>query len=141
MVHPQSGRLYVVTKEKGRVRRRGDQDYEATNEVYEIKPGKATRVGQFTTRSVVTLGCLTTGGDFRRDGRAFVIRTYADAYEFTLRPGETMAAALERPPKKHPLPLEPQGEAICYRLDGKAWLTCSERVFGWNSVYKIPLGR
>ena len=139
LVHPKTSKLYVVTKEKGRVRKLATGGYQATSEVFEITAGKATSVGSFRLTSTLEYGCLTTGGEFRKDGGAFVVRTYTDAYEFSVKRGETMTAALKRAPRKVALPPEPQGEAICYRLDGKAWLTCSERKFGWTTVWEIPL--
>jgi hypothetical protein len=42
-------------------------------------------------------------------------------------PGETVTAALRRPPQQiTPTTEEPQGEAICFALDQHGYFTCSE---------------
>jgi hypothetical protein len=69
---------------------------------------------------------LTTGMDISADGRRAAIVSYAGAYEFARREGETWAVAFARPPHPLPLPVRKQGEAICYGADDRSLYLTSE---------------
>jgi hypothetical protein len=123
LVHPQTGDLYVVVK-----------NGEPACGVYRLRAAQAAadavqtleHVGQF--RSPSPLGSLVTGGAFAPDGRRVVICDYLGAYELRLPSGP--AADFETIWRQTPAPvaLGPrfQGEAVCYRPDGRALLATSE---------------
>jgi hypothetical protein len=129
LVHPVSGDLYVVSKDAQAAR-----VYKAAAPV---DPTKVTTLSQVGT---IRLGTSTrgleqvTGGDISPDGRRVALCTYAQGYEMELPPGASFDDVwAERPV---PIALGPrlQGEAIAYRLDGKALLTTSE-------IAPSPLGQ
>ena len=121
LVHPTSGDVYVVTKEA-----QGAGLYKATAPLDPARPATMTRL---TTLPLGTAGGLdqVTGGDISPDGRRVALCTYGQAYELVLPEG---AAAFDNVWEQPPVPvaLGPrlQGEAIAYRLDGRALLTTSE---------------
>jgi hypothetical protein len=87
-----------------------------------------------TTTPFGPVGDLTaTGADISRAGDRLVVRTYGDAYFFTIRNGD-VAAALRTPPERVALPRQPQGEGICF--DGNRVLVDSEKV--GSAVYAVP---
>jgi hypothetical protein len=80
------------------------------------------------------LGQLTaTGAALSPDGRTLVVRTYTDAYLWTVT-GGNVAAALVRPPVRIALPAQPQGEGIAF--SGATVLIDSEGVD--STVYAVP---
>lgn len=66
---------------------------------------------------------LATGASISPDGRLLVVRTYTDAYVWTVR-HDDVAAALRRPPAHVTLPLQQQGEGVCF--DGRSLVLDSE---------------
>ena len=69
---------------------------------------------------------LITGGDISPDGRRLVLRTYTDAFEWSII-GNDVATGLRTNPEHLVLPETPQGEAAAYTQDGKAILFSSEK--------------
>ncbi len=69
---------------------------------------------------------LVTGGAVSADGRRLALRTYTDAYEWTVPAGDYAAALTDSEPRRTPLPGEPQGEAISFSSDGANFVTLSE---------------
>jgi len=67
-----------------------------------------------------------TAMDISPDGLRAVILTYANAYEYTRRPGEKWSAAFSRQPRILRMPPRRQGESICYGPDGKTIYLTSE---------------
>jgi len=65
-----------------------------------------------------------TGGAVAPDGAHVVLRTLSDAYEWTVRGGDVIAAIATKPVIT-PLPNEDDGESIAYTPDGKSFLTVS----------------
>ncbi|HVQ36710.1 MAG TPA: hypothetical protein VMS31_04220 [Pyrinomonadaceae bacterium] len=121
IVHPLSGKLYVVTKvEFGNAR------------VYEADPAtvsegviKMTRVGELSVPTV--FGGMLTGGAISPDGLRVAVCDYVQGYELVL-PNANSAFNLIWKETLKPIPLGPreQGEAIGYRLDGRALVATSE---------------
>jgi hypothetical protein len=70
---------------------------------------------------------VVTGGANAPDGSRVVLRTYADAFEFTVTGGDVVRAITTGRPRLVPLPDEPQGESIAYDRDGVSLLTVSEK--------------
>lgn len=133
LVHPKTGRMYVVAKNK-----------DGMDGVYEFPPNPSVTVTQTLTKvSTVTIkgepdfySNLITGGDIRPDGRKVIVRTYWNAYEFTVPAGGNFDAVWQTKPVVISLPLQPQGEGICYTFPkGNALMLTSE---GKNTtVYRL----
>jgi hypothetical protein len=124
LVHPQTGDLYVVAKE-------------AAPAVYVARaPLRAGAVNPLVQLAVLSVGAgdartgLVTGGDISPDGRHVALCTYGDGYELEVPSGASFDAVWSQPPIRFPLGARPVGEAIAYRLDGKALLTTSEDPLG-----------
>ncbi len=91
------------------------------------------RVGEFTPMTTGTANpqgpvgaAIVTGAAKSPDGKLVVIRTFSDAYEFTVgADGDIVAAITTTKPNVTPLPGEPQGEAISYTADGAKFVTLS----------------
>ena len=129
LVHPRTGQLFVVSK-----------TYFGLAGVYAapLHPSATalntlTKVASFTTRLTGHDGgpigppgeLSVTGGDINADATRVVVRTYTDAYEWTVTGGDVVQA-FEEPPTVTQLPETAQGEAIAYDTDGRSWITTSE---------------
>jgi hypothetical protein len=104
-------------------------------------PAALRRIGTITFSFTGTPGpfaplgeLAATGADLSRSGTRLVVRTYTDAYLWTVTGGD-VAAALRQAPQRIALPRQPQGEGICF--DGSRLLTDSEGV--GSAVYAVPL--
>ena len=91
-----------------------------------------TKVGTFQPESTGTANklsvsgnLLVTGGANSPDGTKVVLRTYSDAYEWTVTGGDVVKAITGTKPTITPMPNEPQGEAISFTSDGKDFVTIS----------------
>ncbi|MGR6914071.1 hypothetical protein ACU635_07460 [[Actinomadura] parvosata] len=114
MVHPKTGRLYVVSKE-------------FAGSVYAApKRLRTDRVN--VLRKVASAPLMATDAAYAPDGSSYVVRTYFSATLF--RPsGETIARV--------PMPELEQAESIAFTSDGRSLLVGSE---GPRSpVYRVPL--
>lgn len=122
MVHPASGDLYVVTKEPNPGVYVARAPLAATSTM--------TRVGGLPL-STTGNRSLLSGSDIAPDGRRVALCDYVQGYELRLPPDATSFDAIwQQPPQPLALGSRPQGEAIAYRLDGKALVTTSERPGG-----------
>jgi hypothetical protein len=70
---------------------------------------------------------LATALDVSPDGTRAIVLTYADAYEFQRRDGESWADAFRREPQVIKMPIRKQGESICYAADSRSLYLTSER--------------
>ena len=122
MVHPVSGDVYVVSKDAQAAR-----VYRAAAPLDAARPGTMTQVGTIRLGSGTRGLEQVTGGAVSPDGRRVALSTYAQGYELEL-PGDAAGFDDIWAQRPVPVPLGPrlQGEAIAYRLDGKALLTTSE---------------
>lgn len=113
MVNPQTGRIYIVSKEP-----RGT--------VY-VAPRKlsTTRVNRLI--KVRRAPATVTAADFAPGGKAFALATYSSVY---LYPG------LRKRPSKRPAPQRDQGESISFSRNGKGIFLGSEG--SRSPVYGIP---
>lgn len=99
-------------------------------------PTALTRVGQVHVRATDTPGgpvgalgsVLVTGGAVSADGTSAALRTYTDAYVWSVPDGDVVSA-LAGVPVRVPLAGEPRGEAITFAADG-ALLSGSESAGG-----------
>ena len=70
---------------------------------------------------------MAVGGDAAPDRDRVVVRTYTDAYEWTVAPGQSLGLAMTTGlPRQIPLRYQRQGEAIAYTRDGSSLLTTCE---------------
>jgi hypothetical protein len=123
MVDPETSDVYVATKtsaaEAGLFQAKAPLDANKPNLMERVA---WVRLGPPGSSS----SALLTGGDIAPDGTAILLRTYADAFLWTRRPGETIAEAFSRLPCQVSLRVEPQGEAIAFSADGNSYMTVSE---------------
>ncbi|HVL05040.1 MAG TPA: hypothetical protein VM388_03580 [Acidimicrobiales bacterium] len=122
-VHPTTGDLYVVSKDA--------QSAKVYKAAAPLDPAKVTTMTQVGT---IRLGPgnrgleQITGADISPDGRRVAVSTYAQGYELEVPAGGVFDDVWSQPPAPVALGPRLQGEAIAYRLDGKALLTTSEIV-------------
>ena len=122
MVHPVTGSIFIVTK----VAFVNPGIYEAQGPVSSDKPVTLKRLGDLNVPSL--LGGIITGGDISLDGRRVALCDYLQGYEIVLPPGAAFNTIWNQTLKPIELGQRKQGEAIAYRLDGKAVLATSEGV-------------
>ena len=101
-----------------------------------LKPGttvRMTSVGTFSPEHTgtpnklsVSGNLLVTGGANSPDGTKVVLRTFSDAYEWTVSGGDVASAITKTKPMITQLPNETQGEAIAFSSDGTEFLTVSD---------------
>ncbi|QSI46430.1 hypothetical protein [Thermobispora bispora] len=114
MVHPRTGRLYIVSKE-------------FSGSVY-AAPARLRTDRVNVLRRVGPAPMMATDAAYAPDGSSFVIRTYFSASLYRA-PGR-LITRLTMPPLD-------QAESITYTRDGKALLTGSEGAH--SPVYRVPL--
>ncbi|GIH28742.1 hypothetical protein Aph01nite_70520 [Acrocarpospora phusangensis] len=114
MVHPKTGRLYVISKEfSGSI-------YQAPRTLRTDRTNVLRRVGEAPI--------MATDAAYAPDGSSFVIRTYFSASVYKA-PGKLLSRVT--------MPALAQSESVAYTRDGSALLTGSE---GADSpVYEVPL--
>ncbi|MFN2513015.1 MAG: hypothetical protein ABR568_16540 [Pyrinomonadaceae bacterium] len=122
MVHPVTGSIFVVTK----VAFVNPGIYEASGPVGSEKPITLKRLGELNIPSL--LGGIITGGDISPNGRRVALCDYLQGYELVLPDGAAFSAIWAQPLRSIDLGQRKQGEAIAYRLDGRALLATSEGV-------------
>jgi hypothetical protein len=89
------------------------------------------RIADFPIRNV-------TGADFSPDGKYLIIRNYLHAYLYSRDPEKTwQQTVLEKKPIPVPLPLQRQGEAICFSMDSQSLFVTSESTS--QPIWKIDL--
>ena len=124
MVHPATGDLYVVTKSAGG----GAGVYKVAAPLTTSKVTTLSRVAEIRLPSLFS--GMVTGGDISPDGLRVVLCDYLNAYEISLPTASK--SGFDEVWKKSFSIIETgtrqQGEAVCYRLDGKAILLTSEKL-------------
>ncbi len=122
MVHPVTGSLFIVTK----VAFANPGIYEASTPVNFDGPLTLKRLGELNIPSL--LGGIITGGDISPDGRRVALCDYMQGYEIVLPDRAAFNTIWNQPLRPIGLGQRKQGEAIAYRLDGRALLATSEGV-------------
>ena len=123
LVHPRTGRIYLVVKEKS------------------AKPGIYAADAPAVSGEVITLArigevdmsghpeAVINGGAISPDGQRAVLSDYTQGYEFVLSQANAPFDGIwKQPMRTVDLGKRKHGEAVCYRLDGKALLATSERL-------------
>ena len=120
-VHPTTGDVYVITKDAQSAR------------VYKAAaPLDPSRTATLVQVGTVRLGTgargleQVTGADISPDARRVVLSTYAQGYELEVPAAGPFDDVWSQPPAPVNLGPRLQGEAVAYRLDGRALLTTSE---------------
>jgi len=91
----------------------------------------ADRLADFPIRNV-------TGMAFSPDGRRLIVRNYLNAHVFTRPEGRTWAEVVASvKPTPVVMPIQSQGEAICFTRDSKSVLITSE--FKRSTIWKVDL--
>lgn len=121
LVHPVTGKIYIITK----IQFGNSGIYEADATQSPAGVITLTRVGELSVPTV--FGGMITGGDISPDGLRVALCDYVQGYEIVL-PNASLAFNLiwKQPLRPIALGQREQGEAIGYRLDGKALLATSE---------------
>ena len=121
LVHPISGQIYIITK----VVIANPAVYEAAPPFTANKPVTMTRLGLVNVPSL--FGGVITGGSISPDGRRIALCDYFQGYELALPSGSSNFNDIwKQKMVGFDLGKRKQGEAITYRLDGKALLATSE---------------
>lgn len=134
-----SGELFLV--EKKALGSRGQNPGVYSLDLKPFLPGSAKggkrgrqelqRVAEFPVRNV-------TGMAFSADARKVVIRDYLAAHLLVRGEQETWQERFRRGgPRLIPLPIERQGEAICFEAGGQAVITTSE--FSRQPIWKVKI--
>ncbi|HUE82423.1 MAG TPA: hypothetical protein VMM84_09955 [Pyrinomonadaceae bacterium] len=120
MVHPTTGDVYIVTKKMfGR-----PGVYVARAPLNRTRVTVLTKLGEMSIPSI--FGGMITGGDISPDRRRVALCDYTQGYELMLPRGAAFDTIWKQPLQRFALGSRKQGEAIAYRLDGRALLTTSE---------------
>ena len=141
LVHPKTGEVLIVTKEDdGR-----SGVYAFPNPLRPNEQVTVKKVGEIVFENVYLRGNsllargerMATGGSVSFDGTRVIVRTYTRAFEWIVKPNQTLAEALRGKHRVQALPLTIQGESICYSRDGKRLYTTSERLP--TPLYETPV--
>lgn len=128
MVHPDSGDLYIVTKELSS----RSVVFKATAPLtsgMELEAVGTVRISDFLSDR--------TGGDISPDGTHVILCTYGAAYELTLPDGADFDQIWKQPLETIDIGVREQGEAITYSADGGSLFATSE---GRGApLYEIPV--
>lgn len=123
-VHPTTGDLYVITKTRNTTAAAGVYKLAAPFSLSAINT--LEKVGDVRVPSL--LPGMITGGDISPDGARLILCDYFNAYEASLP--ENSRGRFDQIWKQSPVIIKlgerKQGEAVCYRLDGRAILATSE---------------
>jgi hypothetical protein len=120
MVHPKSGRIFVIIKMGGRP------------SVYEMPqplvPGSRQTLVSMGTLRLPAGDSIVTAASFHPCGDRMLVRTTTPSSLYELSaPGGTVEALFAATPVKVPVAAqEPQGEAVAYSPDGRRYFTSSE---------------
>ena len=132
LVHPTTGEVFIVTKSSTGA----SAVYAAPHPLSTAEVNVLHRVAdlQFVPTGTRGGGAIpasvaqvaVTGGAIAPDGSRVVLRTYTDAYEWTIAGGDVADAFATGVPARTPLPPTRQGEAIGYTRQSTAIMTTTE---------------
>ncbi len=134
LIATRSGSLILVTKTRG-----VSQIFQTPRVFADATTQVLSEIGRFSFGGAGIFTQMTTGGDLSADEKRVVVRTYSSAYEWVL-PVEKNAwrEVWKSAPRVVDLPVQPQGEAICYALDGRSWRLSSEGAA--SSLWQVARG-
>lgn len=120
-VHPATGDLYVITKTKNPTAAAGVYKLTAPYSVETVNT--LQKVGEVRVPSLFP--GMITGADISPDGTRVILCDYFNAYEL-VSTGGGLDEVWKLKPAVVRLGSRPQGEAVCYTLDGQSVLATSE---------------
>lgn len=126
MIHPKSGDLYIITKETGI---REPIIYKASAPLKSGVPARLERVGELKLPGVSPFSRLfgrITGGDISPDGTRVIVCDYLQVWEAVAPRGREWDGVWKSDWVEVDAGTRHQGEAVTYRLDGRAILATSE---------------
>ncbi len=126
LVHPLTGRLYILTKsEDGRCAL-----YVFPQKLQPKVSMVMEKVADLAFPTLIRAGkrphdnCMTTGACFAPDGSSMVVSTYSSLYEWLLPKDKPLAEALQQAPLRIEPELLRQVEGVCYDRDSRTlWIT------------------
>ncbi len=77
---------------------------------------------------------IITGGDISPEGNEVLLKSYNAVYYYKLIGDEKVESIISKQPTLLPYAAEPQGEAICWKVDGSGYYTLSEEVMSIQAV-------
>ncbi len=127
MIDPVTADLFIISKR------------DSVNTLYRL-PADDFANGKGILEELIKLPFTSaTGGDISQDGSQILIKNYFSTYYWERKSCESISEALSKSPVKLPYIPEPQGEAIGFQPDGKAFYTISEKRFEITPVlYRYP---
>ena len=136
-----TGEIYIATKEP-----LSSNVYTPVGPLSASRPTELRRVASIGLLPTGTSGgpvgtagqVLVTGGAVSPDGRSVALRTYTDAYVWTVPSGDVAGALKSGDRQRIALPPTAQGEGLAYAADGRSLLTSTEKLPG--PVHVVPLG-
>lgn len=120
LVHPATGDIYLITK----ITFGSPAIYKAVAPHNTTRTTALARIGTLATSGL--FGGMITGGDISPDGRRVALCDYVQGYEIFIPAGAEFDRVWRQTLTTFALGERKQGEAIGYRLDGKALLATSE---------------
>lgn len=117
LVDPVKKDIYIITKR--------DNPSRVYKISYPYNAGglnTATQVGVLTYTNVVSAALSA-------NGKEMLVKTYAGIQHYDRSGNESIGDALKKKPTLVAYKMEPQGEAICFALDGSGFFTLSEKGF------------
>lgn len=126
MAHPQTNRLYILTKsEDGK-----SALYAFPQPLQEKVSMPLEKIINLTFPTLIRPGkrphdnCMTTAACFSPDGSRMIVATYSSLYEWKLEKDQPLAEALKQAPIRIEPELLRQVEGVCYDTDNLTlWLT------------------
>lgn len=122
MVDPISGDIFILSKR------------DSLNTLYRLSADKFGDGATELEESIKLPFTSATAADISADGSQILVKNYFSIYYWKRNPGETIMQAMSRKPVELPYSPEPQGEAVGFLLDGKAYYTLSEKRFDLEPV-------
>ena len=131
-VHPATGDLYVITKTRNPAAAAGVYKLAAPYSVDAVNTLR--KVGEVRVPSLFP--GMITGADISPDGSRVVLCDYFNAYELVSNAGGGLDEVWKQKPAVVRLGSRPQGEAVCYTLNGQSILATSEG--SPSAVIEVP---
>ncbi|MFQ5641123.1 MAG: hypothetical protein ACE5IR_24360 [bacterium] len=127
MVDPLTKDIYIISKRESNVR------------VYRAPfPQSTSQVVTLEYTATLNLHNVV-GGDISSTGDEIIIKTYGEIYYWSKSSNEDCSEVFGKKPVSVPYIPEPQGEAVCWQVDGLGYYTISEKVGGIQShLYFYP---
>lgn len=114
MINPDNSNLYIISKREENVR------------IYEAPTVLTADTMELTYKLSLPVNNVTSG-DISPDGDEILIKTYSSILYWKKEDGESIIDPLSRAYESIAYILEPQGESICWAIDGKGFFTLSEK--------------